>query len=320
MIRQSRVHLFVVCLSGAVMLGCARHQPPSLADRVFKPGKPSIEVGSPPPNAPKASLEAYIKEVRHLASVARPNSGGNLTTSIESQTPALQAALLKLRLVPSGENHRLVGEAYREVGVLDVASQHLSRAIELDPTDARAYDGLARIWRDWGFPNLGLGDAYRAVHYAPDSPEAYNTLGTLLQSLGQHREARKAYERALTLDSQATYALNNLCYLSFLDGNADRAVGECQTALKLTPRATATRNNLGLAYASLGELQSAHREFSSAGRPANAAFNVGIVNLASGHYNEAADAFEQAYVADPKLRIAVRYASWARQLSNKGLE
>ena len=42
-----------------------------------------------------------------------------------------------------------------------------------------------RVWRDWGLPALALGDAHRAIYYAPQSASARNTYGTVMQALGQ---------------------------------------------------------------------------------------------------------------------------------------
>jgi tetratricopeptide (TPR) repeat protein len=103
------------------------------------------------------------------------------------------------------ERHRSVAERYRELGILDAAYDHFDRARQLDPTDAAAYEGLARVWRDWGFPRLGLADASRAVYFAPSRATAYNTLGTLLAGVGRQREARRAWNRALALEPRALW-------------------------------------------------------------------------------------------------------------------
>jgi len=42
--------------------------------------------------------------------------------------------------------------------------------------------------------------------------------------MGRGEEARRAYERALALDPRAAYALNNLCYLSFQEGEIATAL------------------------------------------------------------------------------------------------
>lgn len=138
--------------------------------------------------------------------------------SVEAADPQLAAALVRVSLASSGENHRAVAEEYMRLGIFDKADEYLSAALEIDPHDAAAWDRKARIWRDGGFPWAALPHATRAVHFAPDSAEIHNTLGTILQALGRHEEARAEYAKALSLD----HALNTLC--------RSMVVGEAATA------------------------------------------------------------------------------------------
>jgi tetratricopeptide (TPR) repeat protein len=131
----------------------------------------------------------------------------------ETQDPTLAAALLRLSLVRTPAQHRAVAEEYRRLGIMDTAFDHLSAATRLDPRDAAAFDARARIWRDWGFPELGLGDSARAVFYAPRSAAAHNTRGTLLAAAGLMEEARREFATALALDPGASFARANLCLL-----------------------------------------------------------------------------------------------------------
>jgi Tfp pilus assembly protein PilF len=130
--------------------------------------------------------------------------------TIEARDPKLASALLMLRLLPSAAHHRAAADQYRRLGVLDAAFDHLTAAIRMNPRDAAAYDARARIWRDWGAPRLGMGDAVRAVYYAPRSAAAHNTFGTLLAADQQRDEARRKFLAALTLDPTASFARDNL--------------------------------------------------------------------------------------------------------------
>jgi Tfp pilus assembly protein PilF len=135
----------------------------------------------------------------------RPDLGPSKTSSkqlsmtVEAADPALAAVLLALRMAPSAAGHRAAAAEYRRLGILDTAFDHLTAATRLDPRDAAAYDARARIWRDWGFPQMGMGDAARAVYYAPRSAAAHNTWGTLLAAAGRQAEARRQFELALDL-------------------------------------------------------------------------------------------------------------------------
>ncbi len=169
--------------------------------------------------------------------------------TLESTDASLSSALIALAVRDTAAAERRVAERYLQLGVLDLASDHYARACKLNPTDAVAYDGLARIWRDWGFPALGLGDATRAAYYAPTWAPAHNTLGTLLTELGHRAEARSEYERAIAAEPRAAYALSNLCYLSLLDGAPSAAIEACRAALAIDPNLTAARINMTRARA-----------------------------------------------------------------------
>jgi len=131
-------------------------------------------------------------------------------TPLEQTDERLSAAIRSVQSDPSAGNHRQLAAMYLSHGVKDAAFDQFSEALRLDRGDAVSYEGRARIWRDGGFLALALGDAYRALHYAPDSPSALNTLGTIFQLLGRFDDARRSYERVLERDPSAAYALNNL--------------------------------------------------------------------------------------------------------------
>lgn len=244
------------------------------------------------------------------AQPAAPAVAGPLPV-VETWDPVLAAALAVLEAEPTAANHRQVASAYLSFGVTDIAHRHLSAAIALDPSDAVAYEARARIWRDWGFARLGIGDAHRAVYYAPQSAEAENTLGTLLQALGEPADARHAYERALTLDNRAAYVASNLCYLLLAQGEMAGAEAACRRAVAADPASTTAHNNLGLVYATAGRMDDAEAAFLEGGGQAWASFNLGLVYLATGDVARARDRFAEALRHDPRLdasRVRLRQA------------
>ena len=274
---------------------------------------------APPRSAPDAnavahdSLEVFIGKVRRLSIAAVPKRDAVVT--VETQNVELRSALEALRSGGTAERHRRVAEAYRTAGILDLAYDNFVSARDLDGRDAAAYDGLARIWRDWGLPHLGIGDARRALYYAPESAAAYNTYGTLLDALDQRAEARRAFERALELDPRAAYAWTNLCYQSFQAGNFDGAAAQCRRALALEPGFAPAHNNLALVHAATGNLWLAEAQFAAGGSEAASQYNVGIVFSANRRYSDAARAFEGAERLRPGWAIAAERAQQARRLA-----
>ena len=235
-----------------------------------------------------------------------------LAATIENTDRRLTAALLADAVRPSADGALQVAEEYRRLGLLDSAHDWLVRALEKDPRSAAVHEALARIWRDWRMPDTGLAHAYRAVHFAPSSASASNTLGTLLDALGRWDEAQEAYQQALALDREAAWALNNLCYLAFRRGRLEEARAHCEAAVQVAPALLAAHNNLGLTYAAAGDMTRAHKAFRGAGDAAAADYNLGMMHLAQREYAAAARAFEQAIKTRPGFTAAKTRAHVAR--------
>jgi Flp pilus assembly protein TadD len=286
--------IVVSIIVAALVAGCAARKPVRSARSV--PSAPSA------PAAPQ-SLESYIQKVRATSERARPDHTDR-ARSIEISDPMLAKELRALTLEPTAANHRAVAAAYVRHGVLDLAHEHFSAAVGLEPTDGGSYDGLARIWRDWGFPHLALPDAYRAVYFLPGSASAHNTLGTVLQALGRDVDARAQFEKALALDVNAAYALSNLCYGWRIAGHPTRAAEACRGALKLRPDLESARNNLALAYGEEGNLPAAIETLAASADKARAAYNEGLLHLAQRRYQDALNAFDVARAARPQFRAA----------------
>ena len=308
----------VIAVSASMYAGCARVTHGS-ANRFLTNRESSSQdvttkkAQAEQPAPPEPTLQEVMAKVRRLTAEARPEPKPSATATLEGRDPELTAALAVATVSPGEASYLALGDMYHRRRVLDRAHEYYSRALKLNPRSAEAYEGLARVWRDWSAPLLALGDAHRAVHYAPSSPSARNTLGTILQALGHREQARTAYLLVLASDAKAAYAFNNLCYLSFLDGAAERAIAECRVALQLDPALTAARNNLGLTYAAAGRLDLARREFEAAGDPAATAYNMGIVHLAERRFTDAAAEFRTAQDISPLFAEAGRRAIDARR-------
>lgn len=295
----------VVCAIGLAVTSCAARRPAQTEEPRPAPSQAAATSSD--------SLETFIGKVRTISS--QPARSSALT--LEAQDPVLAKALLLLEAAPSAARHRAVAEAYIRLGISDQALEHLSAAVKLEPRDAGSWDQIARIWRDWRLPHLGLTDAHRAVYFAPASPVVHNTLGTVLHALGRHTEARAEFERSLQLDPAAAYALNNLCYTWALEGQVRAAVAACQRAIAIQPDLQRTRNNLALAYAVGGNLDESERAFASGGEQARAHYNMGIVYLARRQHADALKAFEAAQRARPEFGAAAVMARQAWQLANR---
>jgi Tfp pilus assembly protein PilF len=213
------------------------------------------------------------------------------------------AALAQLSVMPTSAAHRQVALEYRRLQVLDHAQEHFTAAVKIDPKDAVSRDGMARIWRDWGFPNMALPEARRAVADAPRSAAAANTLGTIFQALGMFDDAKRWYWRAVALDGGAWYALNNLCYAEIMT-RQPYAITTCERAVAAAPDSASANNNMALAHAASGDLDGARTWFRRATNTATADYNYGIIMMSERKYRDAQEAFRSALLADPDSTLA----------------
>lgn len=293
---MSQVRLVLAVAVVVTLAGCATRQ--------ANPGAPEGSAAAASGQPPGESLETFVSKVRDLASNARP--AGTPTATIEGHDPRLIAALAVATAQPGPESYRAVAREYARLRILDRAHDYLSRALAYNRRDWATYDALARVWRDSGSPGLALGDAHRAAYFAPDSPVARNTLGTVLQAMGRRGEAREQYEIALRLDPAASYALNNLCYGWILEGDGAKAARACEQALSAAPALVAAQNNLGILYAAEGDFDRARWAFEQTGDSATVLYNLGVVRLARREYREATEAFEAAQRVRPTNMTAAR--------------
>ena len=309
------MRLFIISVALVAAAGCAERRLYNVT-----PDRPSPDrtASASTAGAPADSLSTYMAKFREAAASAKPEGRPTVRT-VEASDPALSAALLAATAAPSPESYRELAQEYRRLHVYDRSFDYLTRALKFDPKDAMTHDALARVWRDSGVAHLGVGDSYRAIYYAPKSAAARNTLGTLFQAMGRRAEARTQYEMAARLDPVAGYAHNNLCYGWILEGDASRALQACRRALSLDPESPIAHNNAGLAYALAGDLTAARDSFAHAGRAA-AAYNSGVVNLATRQWDEASKDFLDALAVDPSLRSAAMRARQAWSMKNGGAQ
>ena len=168
---------------------------------------------------------------------------------MEAADAALAAALLDVASAATAASHRAVAARYVRLGILDQAHEHFSAAVALDPADAASWDGLARIWRDWGFPHLALSDAYRAVYYAPESAGGAQHAGNRAAEIGT--TSRGSCAVRTSVDARCHSGLcadQSLLRLAAgrecVESGRSVPAGAC----RCEPDLESARNNLALAY------------------------------------------------------------------------
>ena len=134
--------------------------------------------------------------------------------------------------------------------------EYFNRAIEIDPSFARAYSGLAdayvvpsnRIPPHEGMPRAKAA-ALRALEIDETLAEAHTSLARVLQVYDWNwKEAEKEFKRAIELDPK--YPIAHQWYGGWLErmGRIDLGIAERKVALELDPLSAITNFELGQAY------------------------------------------------------------------------
>ena len=106
---------------------------------------------------------------------------------------------------------------------LEAAVDAYTKAIELDPTLAEAYNNRGNVKDDRGQPAAALADFDRAIELDPTLAVAYFNRGNVKRSLGRHDAAFADYDQAIELNPTLADAYYNR-------GNTKRSLGRISEA------------------------------------------------------------------------------------------
>ncbi len=167
----------------------------------------------------------------------------------------------------------------------------------------RPQDPQVLVWRGIVYRERGLltdaeTDLRAALKVAPESSDAHAALGILFD-IQMRPGAEAEHREAVRLAPNNPAYLNNLGFSLFLREHFKEAIGEYEKAARLAPLSPRVRTNMGFAYAALGDLPKAAREFRMGGNEADATNNLGFAYERRGDLANAYDLYLQAVRIDP---------------------
>lgn len=169
----------------------------------------------------------------------------------------------------------------------------LRRGYQLNPSSYRIVTTLGIFLADFEAPDEAIEILKKGLAIIDYDPEAWNYLGVAYWKKGDLPEARRAYEKALSLDANYPVVLNNLgsLYLSQYQKTKSpdfylKASDLFKKAISLAPDYASPHNGLGTACALSGELDMAIAHWTRAVelKPdfGYALYNLGVSYLAKG--------------------------------------
>jgi Flp pilus assembly protein TadD len=171
------------------------------------------------------------------------------------------------------------------------------------PEDAEVLTLRGIVYRERGlFPDAEV-DLKAALKVAPESAAAHAALG-ILYDIQMRPEAEAEHRAAVKAAPNNPAFLNNLGFSLFLRQHYKEAVSVYESAARLAPLSPRVRTNLGFAYAAMGDLRRAAREFQMGGTEAEAKNNLGFAYERRGDMANAYDLYVEALRLDPKAERA----------------
>jgi tetratricopeptide (TPR) repeat protein len=235
---------------------------------------------------------------------------------VEEHDPTLASLIEKEKSDPTNaENHFQIASIYHRYRIFDVAYSEYQKAIERDAGNPVFYEGLGRLWRDSGAPQLGISVLEKALQLKSDLVEAWNSLGTIYDEVGNFAQAQHCYLKALESDPSLDFVHNNLCFSYLQIGEVEKAIYHGEKAVELNPGFAAAHNNLGFAYGMADDLTRALHQFSLAGDAAEAQNNLGVLLLKRQKNHEAMEHFRLAVKLKPFYKVATQNYFYARSLT-----
>jgi tetratricopeptide (TPR) repeat protein len=148
-------------------------------------------------------------------------------------------------------------------------------------------------------------EQYRqALALTPNFVSARNRLGITLNKLGQHTQASAEYKLAVQSSPGDAYLHNNLGFSLYLEGRYDEAVAALDRAIELRPEFQRAHMNRGVALARLGRFDETLCEFSLATAPADAHYNLALIQTEMGQYAAAVRSLESVLQIDSNHELA----------------
>ena len=218
-----------------------------------------------------------------------------LTQNLEEHRVYLSLAALICLLVfgfcslRNGSKFELLRKHGGRIGTICVLAIVVT-SISLTHLRNRKYESRYALWTD----NL---------QYRPNSSQAHNNLGVVLDEGGDSNQARQHYETAIRILPRFATAHNNLGSVLFEQGQIQRARVHFEQAVSIQPKFAQALHNLGKVFLQLDDLVQAEKYLEQAvdanANNADAQYDLGVVLAYMNRPWAAITHFKRAVELDP---------------------
>ncbi len=190
---------------------------------------------------------------------------GSILTAAHKPNRAIERFQRALELNPrNGEAFEGLAQAYDELGRFDEALATHHQAVQLRNSDWRAHHQLGAFFFKHRMYGQAVESFRRVTRLTTENAQGYVNLGAALQKLGSLVEAQRAYETAIRIEPRPK-ALANLGKIRYDAGEYERASELFLQAVDAEPNNFRSRANLASAYEMLGDARARPEYLRAAG-------------------------------------------------------
>lgn len=216
---------------------------------------------------PADSLKAYT----NAAAIARPTADDLKIVGLDYVLLNDYADAIKwLEKAVSLDNKNkdawyYLGRAYYTQSQLIKAKQAFVAALELDPHDVKAENGIGLVFESSAKPAEAIAAYQKAIAWQKDdlhkSEQPYVNLGSLLLEQGRITDAIQPLETAVAIAPENAYCRLRLGTAYFRAAQLEKAKQELEKATELDPENATVHYQLGRVYKEMHQMEKAKAEF-----------------------------------------------------------
>jgi len=183
-----------------------------------------------------------------------------------------------------------MGNTLRELGRLEEAAKHYTKALKLKPEFPEALHSFGITLTHLNKPKEAADAIRKSLQLNPNNAPAYCDLGHAYWKVERMAEATECFVRALKIDPEFSAAHTNMAAVHFKNNQPEDAIISARRAIALNPNDPASFNTLGGALHQLGEIDEGYQHMvrGAAIDPDNpeTRFNMGISLLMRGNFEQ----------------------------------
>jgi serine/threonine-protein kinase len=229
--------------------------------------------------------------------------------SLESAVTLLQRALEldpKFALAHSalGEAYFYQYQLNRDSKLIDLANASGNKGLELNPNLAGTHVSMGRIEQGTGRDAEALREFEKAVELDPRDNEAVQGLANAYAALKQYDRAEATYREAIAMRSGDWTGYKQLGLYYYRRGDLDKAIEQYKKVVDLTPDSAHGHSNLAAFYFLKDDVDQAKQHLQRAleidPKRVGTLVNLGKLYYLDGQYGRAVELYERALAANAR--------------------